>query len=131
MRKTILLLAAAMLLAGCETATVKAIQQDFKNLFKKNEGEPQLAAGISAYENGSYPESARQLQAALDAGLGNPDQVRAHKYLAFIHCVSGRQTACRNEFRKAVAIDPDFELAPAEAGHPMWGPVFERVKGRR
>lgn len=132
MRRTILLLAAAvLLLAGCESAPIKAIQQEFKALFKKNEGEPQLAAGVSSYENGNYAQSARELQAALDAGLSNPDQVRAHKYLAFINCVSGRQTACRNEFRKAVAIDPDFELAPAEAGHPIWGPVFEGVKGRR
>lgn len=131
MRNVLLLLAAAVLVAGCESAPIKAIQQEFSGLFKKNEGEPQLAAGINAYENGNYAESLRQLQAALNAGLSNPDQVRAHKYLAFIHCVSGRTTACRNEFRKAVAIDPDFELAPAEAGHPMWGPVFEGVKGRR
>lgn len=131
MRKILLLLAAAALLAGCETAPVKAIQQEFKGLFQTNKGEPDLAAGIRSYENGKYTESARQLQSALDAGLGQSDQVKAHKHLAFIHCASGREPRCRDEFRKALAVDPDFDLDPAEAGHPTWGPVFRSVKARR
>jgi hypothetical protein len=58
------------------------------------------------------------------------DKVAAHKYLAFIHCAQAREASCRNEFRKALALDPDLELTPAESGHPMWGPVFKSLKKR-
>jgi hypothetical protein len=65
------------------------------------------------------------LSICLDAGS---DQARAHKYLAFITCVSGREKSCRDEFRKAFDADPSFNLAAAEVGHPIWGPVFRSVK---
>ena len=118
-------------LAGCESATVKSIQQDLKTLFQMPKGGQDLANGIKQYEDANYGEAARLLQSALDQGLGRDDQVKAHKYLAFMHCVSGRPTQCRNEFRKALDADPDFVLQPAEAGHPLWGPVFTSVKARR
>ena len=57
--------------------------------------------------------------------------MNAHKHLAFINCVSGRTSACREEFRKALAIEPGLDLPPAEAGHPTWGPVFRSVKAGR
>ena len=50
---------------------------------------------------------------------------------AFIHCAAGRQAQCREEFRRALEIDPQLELTPAEAGHPGWGPVFRSVKAAR
>jgi len=131
MRRTLLLLAAAALLAGCESAPIKELRQAFSDLFQEQKGEADFNAGIKSYENGNYRESARQLQSGLDLGLNKSNQVQAHKYLAFIHCVSGRQTQCRNEFRKALEVDPDFVLQPAEAGHPLWGPVFTSVKSRR
>ena len=58
------------------------------------------------------------------------DKVSAYKYLAFIHCVSGREKLCYDSFKKALALNPDFELTPAEAGHPLWGPVFRSAKGK-
>lgn len=91
--------------------------------------EQELVKGFKSYEDGDYKSAARQLQAALNFGLaGRAEQVKAHKYLAFINCVSSRIAACRDEFRKAFALDPQFELEPAEAGHPIWGPVFRAVK---
>lgn len=94
-------------------------------------GEPALVAGLRLYEEGSYDASARNLQEALAQGVANPERVKAHKHLAFIHCAADRQQPCREEFRKALAIDPALELAPAEAGHPAWGPVFRAVKAGR
>lgn len=92
----------------------------------------ELAKGIKSYEDGGYPVAARQLQAALNFGLAVPtERAQAHKYLAFIQCVSNRLQACRDEFRKAFAADPSFDLAPAEAGHPIWGPVFRAVKAEQ
>jgi len=28
-------------------------------------------------------------------------------------------------------VDPGLELAPAEAGHPVWGPIFRSLKAGR
>ncbi len=119
--------AAAATLAACSWTPVRGIQTSFSSLFKRN-GEPALATGIQKYDNGEYSDAAKNLQTALELGLTDPDRVRAHKYLAFIHCASGRESRCREEFRLALAIDPHMQLAPAEAGHPIWGPVFRSVK---
>jgi len=92
-------------------------------------GERELARAIKSYEEGDYKNASRQFQAALDLGLdAKADQATAHKYLAFMVCVSGREKPCRDEFRKALDADPGFELGPAEVGHPIWGPVFRSVK---
>jgi Tfp pilus assembly protein PilF len=107
------------------------VRQTFNDIFQSQKGEAEFNAGIKSYENGNYKESARQLQNALDQGLDQSSKVQAHKYLAFIHCVSGRQAQCRSEFNKALDADPKFTLQPAEAGHPLWGPVFTSVKARR
>jgi len=121
----------AAFLAGCESATVKSIQQDFKTLFQIPKGGQDLADGIKQYEDANYSEAARLLQLSLDQGLGRDEQVKAHKYLAFIHCISGREQRCREEFRAALKIDPSFELAANEAGHPIWGPAFRSAKARK
>lgn len=122
----------AAVLAGCESAPIKGIQEGISNLFQGGKGEQDLASGIKQYEDGKYADASRLLQSSLDQGLASKsDQVSAHKYLAFIHCVSGRDARCRDEFRAALRTDPSFELAANEAGHPIWGPVFRSVKARR
>ena len=89
---------------------------------------PQLLAGIAAYDDGRYAEAAKALRSALASKLDKSDEVSAHKYLAFIECSTRRRTQCREEFRKALRIDPSFDLEPAEAGHPVWGPIFRGLK---
>ncbi len=87
-----------------------------------------LAQGIKNYEEGEYKTASKQLQNALKAGLPKKmDSAKAHKYLAFIACSSKNPRRCRDEFRKAFKDDPNFKLDTAEAGHPVWGPVYERV----
>ena len=128
-----ILIAAMLALAGCDTAPVKSMQETIGGMFQSGgKAEQSLASGVSRYDDGNYNEAARLLQASLDEGLSaKSDQVKAHKYLAFIHCGSGREAQCRNEFRAALKIDPYFDLAANEAGHPIWGPVFRSVTGRR
>jgi Tfp pilus assembly protein PilF len=128
----------ALLIAGCQTEPMRAMRADLENagsdikgFFSGNKGDAAFAAGLRQYEDGNYGEAAKQLQSAIDQGLSRSNRVTAHKHLAFIHCVSGRTTACREEFRKALAIDPDLQLSPAEAGHPTWGPVFRSAKAGR
>lgn len=112
--------------AGCSTAPVRDIGIDKLSLRK---AEQELSHGIKNYEEGNYKTASRSLQNALDAGLAfESDSVQAHKYLAFIHCLSNREKQCRDEFRRAFELDSKFDLAPAEAGHPIWGPIFRSVK---
>ena len=131
-------LSGALLSAGCQTEPMRIMRADienagaeFKATFSGYKGEAALATGLRLYEDGNYPEAAKQLQSAISQGLSSSDRVNAHKHLAFIQCASGRTAPCREEFRKALAIDPNLQLSAAEAGHPSWGPVFRSVKAGR
>jgi Tfp pilus assembly protein PilF len=90
-----------------------------------------LNYGVLSYEEGNYQASVMALQGVLETGLsGSAEKVKAYKYLAFIQCISGREAMCRDYFKKALEIDPNFNLDSAEAGHPIWGPVFRSVKSK-
>jgi Tfp pilus assembly protein PilF len=131
MMRWLTLLAAAAALSGCGTEPVRQLQEIFKPILNFNNGQPALAAGLKHYEEGRYAESLKSLQSALGQGLTDGDRITAHKHVAFIHCASNRERACRDEFRKALKVNPGMELAPAEAGHPIWGPIFRSVKAGR
>jgi hypothetical protein len=91
--------------------------------------ELELRRGIRSYEDAEFEIAARNFRSALDRGLKTPgDKAKAYKYLAFLACSSGRMKSCYAQFRNAFQADPSFELAPAEAGHPIWGPVFRNAK---
>ena len=122
MVKTFFALTAVVVLAGCAAPFWPGFE---------SRGETMLAAGLRQYEDGNYAESARVLQDALDAGLRDRERVTAYKHLAFINCAQGRERQCREHFIRALTLDPRLELAPAEAGHPVWGPVFRSVKAGR
>jgi len=118
----VLLTALALVLGGCQSQVV----QEFP--LTKFKAESMLDEGIRQYDNGDYKLAARTVQGSLDAGLTTRSQARAHKYLAFMYCIGGQQSQCRDEFRRALEIDPRLELKPEEAGHPIWGPAFKSVK---
>lgn len=87
-----------------------------------------LADGVKQYEAGGYDEAMNSFLVALDsASLNLAEQLVARKTMAFMHCIAGRESRCKEEFEKAVTLDQKFELLPAEAGHPTWGPVFKTV----
>jgi hypothetical protein len=93
--------------------------------------EHKLYKGVENYEEGNYIASVEALNNVLQTKLANKeDKVSAYKYLAFIHCVSGREKLCYESFRRALVLKPSFELTPAEAGHPVWGPVFRSAKAK-
>ena len=126
MKQIAMLLCAALLITACAAPVLRDAGID---KLAPRRAEQDLSAGIRAYEDGDYKNSARLLQYALSEELLlNSDKVAAHKYLAFIHCSQSREKSCRDEFRKALTLDPAFELTPAESGHPSWGPVFKSVK---
>jgi len=121
-------IALAAALAACSSESFKSFQQ---NLFVSSPGAAALKTGLKQYDEGAYAASAKSLSGAIEQGLNDPERADAHKHLAFIHCASNRERPCREEFRKALAADPDMQLAPAEVGHPIWGPVFKSVKAGR
>lgn len=130
-RRILVIVAAVFLLSACKSVKTAGEELLRKIPFEAGPAEQKLAGGIKYYEDGDYKASQAALQDALGMGLGSKvDQVVAHKYLAFIDCVSGREKQCRDEFRKVLEIDPSFDLKPAEAGHPIWGPVFRGTKDK-
>jgi Tfp pilus assembly protein PilF len=111
-------------LGACATQPVQTLMQ--------GKGAPALSAGVAQFEQGRYAEATKSINSALQQGLSsNADQARAHKYLAFIHCVSNRMQQCRDAFGRALDANPAMELEASEAGHPTWGPVFKTVRSRR
>jgi Tfp pilus assembly protein PilF len=120
-----LLAVVLLLLAGCQTGPFKDMG------VTRYAGTPYLEEGVQNYEEGNYKVAKKRLQFALEEGLARPDRVKAHKYLAFIACVSSQQLTCREEFAIALELDPKFELSAAEAGHPIWGPIFRGLKAKQ
>ena len=87
-----------------------------------------LKDGIELYNKGAFNEAIKRLGAPEVAGGAKATQLQGLKYTAFSYCVTNRQTLCRQSFEKAFKLDPAFDLAPGEHGHPLWGPVFARAK---
>jgi hypothetical protein len=87
-----------------------------------------LKEGLALYNNGDYPGAIKRLSAPEIAGGSKATQLSALKHLAFSYCVTNRQPLCRQQFEKAFKLDPAFDLATGEHGHPLWGPAFKRVK---
>lgn len=118
------------LLAGCaqQPVTTAAAPVGLLDVAERP-AEKALLAGMRAYDDAQYPAAEKSLLAALQAGLASPrDRAAAHKLLAFIYCTSNRSADCEAQFRAARAADPAFALSKSEAGHPLWGPVYQRVQ---
>jgi tetratricopeptide (TPR) repeat protein len=95
----------------------------------RERAQEQLASGVRQYDAGDYENALKSFTGSLEHGLlSKADQARARKYLAFTHCVSNREVQCRDEFRRAFEIYPDFSLTAAEDGHPIWGPIYRNVR---
>ena len=124
-RRAMLGLAAVLvaLLCGCAVAPQGGLSE-----VMQRPAERALLAGLRAYDDGQYNDAERELGKALATGLVSArDRATAHKHLAFVYCTSQRLPACADAFRAARAADPEFALSRAEAGHPLWGPVYKRV----
>ncbi|MXN79957.1 TssQ family T6SS-associated lipoprotein [Burkholderia sp. 4701] len=88
-----------------------------------------LDSARAAYDTGDYARTIAILNRAHDIDAADTDtQVAAHKLLAFSYCVTNRIATCRAEFAKILALNPRFDLSPAEKGHPIWGPAFEAAR---
>src|SRR6516165_10786887 len=119
-RAHLLLVAGALALAACEQLPIAGTQKpqpvtpQITEDVLRQRAQESLAAGVKQYEAGDYENAEKSLQTALDHGLlSKADQSRARKLLAFIYCTSSREAQCRDQFRKAFEINPDFSLTAA------------------
>lgn len=120
-----------LLLGGCQTLADRVVGAG-QILFQGTPSERSLSDGIARYNDGDYQAAVVLLQHTLDdAMLSKRNRITAHKYLAFTHCISAREKKCQESFEHIFAINPNFNLTPAEAGHPVWGPVFDGVQARK
>jgi hypothetical protein len=91
-----------------------------------------LNDGVELYNAGDFNGAIKRLAGAPEIWSGDKaTQVTALKYMAFSYCVTRRKTLCKQQFNKALKLDPAFDLAQGEKGHPLWGPVFDQAKKRK
>lgn len=128
-RRFVFAVIVTFLVSACSSGPVRDIGLD---KLSPRKAERALSSGLASYENGQYSAATKQLQYALNSGLAfNSDRVTAYKYLAFVYCVTDRRKQCKSAFKNALAINSDLELSAAEAGHPLWGPVFREAKAEQ
>jgi len=125
----------AILVAACaplsEPPTTTAPRIAVTETQLRERAKENLNLALRQYERGEYEDATRSFTASLDHGLlSRTEQSEARKTLAFMHCMAERESQCRDEFRKAMEIDPDFSLSAAEVGHPIWGPVYRNVRAQ-
>lgn len=83
------------------------------------------------FHEGEYKVVIKTIKETPETTTGSHDfRTEALKYKAFSECVSRQPRNCRDSFRQLLALDPSFELSPAEANHPQWGKVFTAEKKR-
>ena len=84
--------------------------------------------GIRLYNEGDFNGAIKRLGARDLSNSPMATRLNALKYTAFSYCVTSRPAQCRQAFDRALRLDPGFDLAPGEHGHPLWGPVFTKAR---
>ncbi|MBZ2208138.1 TssQ family T6SS-associated lipoprotein [Massilia soli] len=130
---TLLKLIFAATLAGCAATQVAPPAPAPAPVKPAAPGPDQVALqeGIELYNKGDFNGAIKRLGTAEISAGSKARQLEALKYQAFSYCVTSRKTLCGKQFEKALALDPAFDLGPGEHGHPLWGPVFTRLKKAR
>ena len=88
-----------------------------------------MADGLELYGKGEYLEAFHKLEEIKEGIvlLDPPEQVTIHKYRAYCLIVLQREPEAKKEFRKALDLDPELDLDPAQVP-PKLVAVFREVK---
>jgi Tfp pilus assembly protein PilF len=121
---------AGLLLAGCAEMPFFGDSKSAPRRADSSAGRDQAALreGIHLYNEGDFDSAIKRLSSKDIANGSRATRIAALKYTAFSYCVTNRTEQCRQSFERALKLDPKFDLAPGEHGHPQWGPVFTRAK---
>ncbi len=96
-----------------------------------SKAEQLLSDAMVKYDAGDYVYAQRLFELSLKEGLRDrADQVKALKHAAFSLCLQAKYRDCRLAFVKIYDTDPEFDLTPAEAGHPSWTRTFAGAKAQ-
>jgi hypothetical protein len=116
-------------MTGCATDGGAVPDGQGNNVVYSSPAEQQLAEADALYKQGDYGAAIKRLQSAPNIWNDTNDvRIRGHKLLAFNYCVTNQRVLCRQQFSRILDISPNFELSPAEAGHPIWGGEFKQAK---
>lgn len=89
----------------------------------------ELDSLITLYNNGDYHGAIKRLSTIEDTLKPYKEmELQALKLTAFSYCLTGRQPQCKQEFERALKLDPSFDLEKGEKGHPLWQHTFDRAK---
>jgi hypothetical protein len=111
-------------LAGCAVPTPAAEPQPPTQAALE-----QLQQVRDKYLAGKYGDVIRSVATSNELAAAPASvRVEALKLQAFSYCVSNYRELCEDGFLRILQIDPSFELAPGEQGHPQWGPAFRSAK---
>ncbi|KNY11333.1 lipoprotein [Achromobacter piechaudii] len=120
------LLGATLMLAGC--AGISSMKQESP---PTAEALAKLQQVRDTYGAGRYGEVIRTVATSDElASSTKAVRIEAYKLQAFSYCVSRYAQLCEDSFARILVLDPAFELAPNEAGHPSWGPAFQRARSQ-
>jgi tetratricopeptide (TPR) repeat protein len=118
----------ALLLSAC--SHIPKEDSNGQPLLSHSEAQTRYQQGLVKYRESSFDDALAELGAALASGqLKSEDAINARKHMAFIHCASGRELSCREQFQAILKAEPGFQLAPNETSHPTWGAVWRSLKG--
>lgn len=130
MRHHAALLLSLMVLAGCAT------NANSPGASLPAQDSPQAQQALQQlrddYNQGRYGAVIRSV--ALDGRLHDEaslaTRTEAYKLQAFSYCVQDYKQLCEESFTRILQLQADYDLSPAEKGHPQWGPVFTSVQSR-
>ena len=84
---------------------------------------------VALYNSGDYRGAVKRSTAALeDVKVYKDLELDILKFSAFSYCLMQQKNQCRQQFEKALKLDPAFTLEAGEIGHPLWWPVFQQAK---
>ena len=87
--RILLFIVIAFSLSAC--AEMSKVKEKVGGLLQPSPAEQKLAGGVKSYEDGDYKSSLEALREADKMGLSRyADKITAHKYMAFIYCITDR-----------------------------------------
>lgn len=85
----------------------------------------------TTYSAGRYGDVIREVSRSNTLAQAPMDiHLEAMKLQAFSYCLTKHRVLCEDQFRRMLVVDPNFELASTERGHPQWQPAFDAARRR-
>lgn len=115
-------------LAGCAPTGVNTPTPRAMSTATQSERDA-LAELRATYSAGRYGDVIREVSRSNVLAQAPMDiHIESMKLQAFSYCLTKHRVLCEDQFRRMLKVDPDFELASAERGHPQWQPAFDAAQ---